>query len=298
MEKWGLGYEALREANPDLIMLGNSLFGHTGPQRHYPGFGGQGSAISGFNHLTGWPDREAVGPYATITDSLSPRYAAAALCAALLERERTGCGRYLDVSQIETGVYSLSELVVRCSASGESVARCGNRDAHAVPHGIYPCAGEDRWIAIAVHADDQWMRLRAGLGDPAWARDARFDTAEGRRAHEDELDAGLSSETQGHDPHALMQQLQQAGVEAGAVQRHEDLLRDPQLAHRGHFVPLEHAHLGELQFEHSGLVFSDSPRSLETPGPNLGEHTDQVLEQLLGLAPDECAELRDAGVLS
>ena len=124
--KWGLDYETLRALKPDLVMVSGCLFGQTGPQRKYPGFGGQGSAISGFNHLTGWPDREAHGPYATITDSLSPRYVAVALAAALLQKKRTGQGQYIDVSQIETAVYSLSEPMVRFSAEGESDVRRGN----------------------------------------------------------------------------------------------------------------------------------------------------------------------------
>jgi benzylsuccinate CoA-transferase BbsF subunit len=118
MAKWGLDYESLRERKPDLLMVSSCLFGQTGPQRMYPGFGGQGSALSGFNQMAGWPDREAVGPHATITDSLSPRYVAFLIAAALLHRRRTGEGQYIDVSQIETGVYSLSEMMVRFSATG------------------------------------------------------------------------------------------------------------------------------------------------------------------------------------
>ena len=127
MAKWGLSYERLREIKPDLVMVSSCLFGQTGPQRMYPGFGGQGSAIAGFNHLTGWPDREAIGPAGTITDSLSPRYVALLIAAALFHRERTGEGQYIDVSQIETGVYSLSEAIVRASARGEVMTRRGNR---------------------------------------------------------------------------------------------------------------------------------------------------------------------------
>jgi crotonobetainyl-CoA:carnitine CoA-transferase CaiB-like acyl-CoA transferase len=298
MDRWGLGWDALHEANPDLIMLGGCLFGHTGPQRDYPGFGGQGSAICGFNHLTGWPDREALGPYATITDSLSPRYVALALVAALLERERTGRGRYIDLSQIETGVYSLSEWIVRESALADGFGRCGNDDEAGAPHGVYPCAGDDRWLAIAVWSDEEWQRLREVLGDPPWARDPRFASAAGRREHREEIDAGIAQWTRAGAPHEHMAKLQAAGVEAGAVQRHEDLLLDPQLAHRGHFVRMPHAQLGELSFEHSALVFSASPRLLDAPGPNLGEHTDLVLEELLGLGADERASLRADGVLS
>ena len=238
MAKWGLSYERLRELRPDLVMVSSCLFGQTGPQRMYPGFGGQGSAIAGFNHLTGWPDREAVGPSGTITDSLSPRYVALLIAAALFHRERTGEGQYIDVSQIETGVYSLSEVIVRASARGEVMTRRGNHAEDAAPHAIYPCAGEDRWIAIAVFSDEEWRRLCEALDAPGLARDPRFASLADRLAHEEALDAALSERTRVFEPAALMQRLQAAGVEAGVVQTCADLLQDPQLAHRGHFVRL------------------------------------------------------------
>ena len=294
MARWGLAPETLRERKPSLIVLSNCLFGQTGPQRGYPGFGGQGSAIAGFNHLTGWPDREALGPYATITDSLSPRYVALVLAAALLERK----GRTVDVSQIEAGVYSLSEMLVRYSASGEVVTRCGNHEPGVAPHAIYPCAGEDRWIAIGVFDDGQWRALRGVMGDPEWAREPALDTAEGRVAAQDALDERIAAWTAPADPHALMAELQAAGVEAGAVQNLADLLRDPQLRARGHFRTLHHEHLGDLEFEHTGLVFSASPRSLAQPGPHLGAHTDEVLGGVLGLGRDEIQKLRSGGVLT
>jgi len=298
MTKWGLDYESLRERKPDLVMVSSCLFGQTGPQRMYPGFGGQGSAIAGFNHMAGWPDREAVGPYGTITDSLSPRYVALLIVGALLHRRRTGEGQYIDVSQIEAGVYSLSEMMVRFAASGEVMERAGNRHEHASPHGVYPCEGEDRWIAIAIFSDPEWRLLRRELGDPPFAQDPRFDTAEGRLTHAEEIDERLGALTRAYDAHELMEQLQRVGIEAGAVQSFDDLLGDPQLAHRGHFRTLRHEHLGELQFEHYGLRLADSAPRLETPGPNLGEHNDAILREVLGYSDEELAGLAEAGVLA
>jgi len=291
MVGWGLDWPRLQELKPDLVMVSSCLFGQTGPQRMYPGFGGQGSAIAGFNHMTGWPDREAVGPHGTITDSLSPRYVAFLVAAALWERRRTGKGQYLDVSQIECGVYSLSEMIVRRSARGEVMSRRGNESEDAAPHGVYPCAGEDRWIAIAVPSDAEWRVLREAMGDPEWARDPRLDAAEGRRAAREALDGHLAEWTRAHDAHELMRTLQAAGVPAGAVQNTDDLLRDPQLAHRGHFQTLRHVHLGELPFEHYGIRLSESPPRLRTPGPNLGEHTEAVCRDVLGYTREEVERL-------
>ena len=294
--KWGLDYESLRSEKPDLVMVSGCLFGQTGPQRKYPGFGGQGSAISGFNHLTGWPDREAHGPYATITDSLSPRYVAAALAAALLQKKRTGQGQYIDVSQIETAVYSLSELVVRYSANGESDLRRGNHSEWAAPHAIYPClpdvgGGSERWIAIACFSDEEWRRLVGEMANPSWATRDELVTGAGRLANEEEIDREIGAWTGDHDAEELMRQLQAAGVEAGVVQDFADLAEDPQLAARDHFVPLSHEYLGELAFERSGVRLAEHPSSLRRPGPKLGEHNDDVLGGILGLSEAEIADL-------
>ena len=298
MSKWGLDWETLHAGDPRLVMVSGCLFGQTGPQRAYPGFGGQGSAIAGFNHLTGRPDGDAHGPYATITDSLSPRYVATAVTAALLERERSGEGQYIDVSQIETGVYSLSQVIVRYSANGEVETRRGNRDEFAAPHDVYPCAGDDRWIAIAVFDDDAWQRLVEAMGSPAWARDERYATTAGRLSAVDDLDLGIADWTRGFDPHVLLAELQEAGVEAGAVQSFADLQHDPQLAARGHFVSVRHAHLGELRFERAGFRLSDSPGRITRAGPLLGEHSREVLEGVLGLPPSEIDRLIEEGVVA
>jgi benzylsuccinate CoA-transferase BbsF subunit len=243
------------------------------------------------NHLTGWQDGPAHGPFGTITDSLSPRYVAVAIATALWRRARTGEGAAIDLSQIESAIYSLSEVQLRFSANGEVPGRRGNRDEGAAPHGVYPCRGEDRWIAIAVWSEADWAALVRAMAAPAWARDARFATHAQRLAAQDALDAGLAAWTRDFEAHALMHTLQSAGVEAGVVQTLADLLEDPQLAHRGHFVPLHHEHLGRLPFERAGFRLSGGSGALCAPGPNLGEHTAALLAELFGLAPAEIARL-------
>lgn len=298
LERLGLAPGRLLEGRPELIVLSSSPFGQTGPQRGTPGFGGQGAALAGFDHLTGWPDREPLGPHAPVTDSLSPRYAAALLAAALLARAETGRGQHLDVSQVEVGVHALSELVARWTGAGEALGRSGNRCERAAPHGVYPCDGEDAWIALEARDEAEWDALVAAMGDPPWAAEARFAGLADRLAHADELDRRVAEWTRDFAPYDLMAGLQEAGVPAGVVQTPEALLRDPQLAHRGHFVRVEHPALGTLYAERSGFRLAEHPGGFASAGPLPGEHTDEVLRELLGLAPEAIAALRERGVVA
>jgi benzylsuccinate CoA-transferase BbsF subunit len=299
MAKWGLDYASLVTERPDLVMISTCLNGQTGPERHYPGFGGQGSALAGFNHLTGWPDREPVGPFGTITDSLSPRFAALLLAAALLHRRRTGQGQHLDLSQVEGGIVCLTEAIITYTANGEILTRIGNRSRHAAPHGVFRCAdeeGRERWVAIAVHDDDDWRRLVRVLGEPAWATDPGLATAAARLARADEIERRIEEWTRTSSPAAVAGLLQTAGVEAAPVEDFADLHEDPQLAHRGHFQAVEHAVLGTHPVETHALRFSAMAPRIRAAAPRLGEHTEHVLRALYGMPSEEFARLRDAGV--
>ena len=304
MERWDLTYSSLSEERSDLIMVSGSLFGQTGPQRTYPGFGGQGAAIAGFNHLTGWPGAEALGPYGTITDSLSPRFVAAATLSALIHLRSTGEGQHLDVSQIETGVYSLAETVVRCSATGEIPSRIGNRHDHSVPHGIFPCrpgldeAGREResWLALEVSDDEEWQALVGVMGRPAWSLSEVLAHRAGRLERADALELEIAAWTLTQDAEELMQVLQSAGIAAGVVRDVEALWRDPQLSARQHFVELEHDFLGPLAYERRGYRLSATPGSIRKPAPALGQHTRAVLSGMLGLTEAEIRELADLEV--
>lgn len=297
MKKWGLDYESLVKLKPDLIMASTCLMGQTGPNKDYPGFGGQGSAISGFNFLTGWPDREAVGQHGTITDSLAPRFVAAAILAALLRKQKTGEGAYIDVAQVETAAYSLSGWMLELFANDDVAQRDGNRSRTAAPCGAFPCAGDDRWCTIACHDDVDWDRLVAAIGTPDWASDPRYTTVEGRKRHENAIERGIASWTRERSAEDVMRLLQDAGVEAGIVETCRDLNSDPQLAHRGHFQPVAHEVLGDHTCEALGYALSGTPAAIERPGPLLGEHSQHVYRDILGLADDEIAVLAADGVL-
>jgi benzylsuccinate CoA-transferase BbsF subunit len=292
MGRWGLAYDDLVKERSDLVMVSTCLHGQTGPERDYPGFGGQGAAISGFNHLTGWPDREPLGPYGTITDSLSPRFAAAAVMAALLRRNRTGEGAYLDLSQVECAIYCSGDALVEHAVTGSPPGRIGNRSRRAAPHGVFRCAGEDRWIAIACWSDSEWRALADSL---SLSEDPRFDHLDGRLAQQDDVEALIEGATTSRDRDRLVSELRDTGVEATPVLDLTDLNEDEQLHHRGHFVPMSHPVIGEQNYEALGFRLSESPSSFTRPGPTLGRDNEEVYKGILRMSDDEFKSLESAG---
>jgi crotonobetainyl-CoA:carnitine CoA-transferase CaiB-like acyl-CoA transferase len=299
MAKWGLDHEALRAANPRLIMLSTSIAGQTGPLSRTVGYGNIGASLAGYMHLTGWPELPPLGPFGPYTDFLGPRTALVALLAALDDRRRTGRGRYIDVSQVEAGVWFLSAELVAHERSGVVPQRCGNRDAGMAPHGVYPCRpehDEDRYVAVAVRDDAEWAALTALLDRPDLAG-PRLRDLPGRLAHLDELDAAVAAWTSQRTAADAEKALQDAGVAAHVSASSRDLAVDPQLAHLGHHVRLPHPLLGEVVVEGPRWRFSGSAAGVRRAAPVLGQDTDLVLGALLGHGPDRIAELRAAGVL-
>ncbi len=302
MKGFGIDYDSLVAVRPDLVMVSACLNGQFGPHKDYPGFGGQGAALSGYNWLTGWPDLEPVGPYATITDSLAPRYVAAALAAGLHYRRRTGKGVYLDLSQVEAGTWTLAPWLLEYADEGVIGTRDGNRSTRAVPHGAFPCADEtdavdgtitDRWVAIACWSDDEWSRLAKVLAND----DADLETFAGRRRRIADVEAIVGSWTRTRTRAEVAETLQAEGIEAVPVQDFGDVHGDPQLAAREHFVALEHAFMGPGLYERNGFRVADAPSGYDQAGPTLGQDNTWVLQDLLGLTPDEVAHLEEIGAV-
>ena len=299
MEGWRLGYAELQEVNPGIVMFSTSMLGRGGPMETQPGFGPVLSSLAGLTHITGWPDRDPVNPYGAYTDFIIPRFAVAAIAAALDYRRRTGMGMHLDMSQLEASLHFSAPLLLDYAVNQRQQERQGNRDPDAAPHGAYPCLGDDRWIAIACQSDEHWVRLGRIIDADGggWPHQKRFTTLAGRKALEDELDQLMSQWTANWDATELMESLQAAGVPAGVVNDSRDLFDDPQLKHRQHFQFLEHPEIGRYATERSEMELSRTPGSLDRAAPLLGQHTEQVLTDLLGFSADEYQALKDDGVL-
>ncbi len=293
MDGWGLGWDQLRVVNPRLVMVSTSLMGHSGPQSTFAGFGNLAGAVTGYYELTGWPDRSPAGPFLAYTDYLAPRLTVPLIGAALHRRERVGEGCHIDFAQAEGALHFLAATVLDETVNGFSQTRLGNADRFAVPHGVYPAAGEDRWLAVACEGDAQWAALAAVMGRPDLASSGLAERL-ARRAELDSLVAAWTAARSEADGEAA---LIAAGVPAHRVQNSGDLLADPQLAHRRHFRTVPHPVHGTMVVEASRIVLSATPAEPGRAGPTLGEHTDLVLRQFLGYDDDRIVELAVAGAL-
>ena len=299
MKKWGLDYESVRKVRPDVIYFSTTNQGQWGPRAQSAGYGPLVIALTGLGAISGWPDRPAAPPFGAYADYLSPPVASTALIAALDYHRRTGKGQWIDQSQLETSVHFLAPLVMDYSVSGRSANRNGNRLPFAAPHGVFPCQGPDRWVAIAVFTDEQWQGFRSALGNPEWTADPRFETLMERKANEDELEQLVAKWTVGQTPEQVEARMQEAKVPASVVQKMSDLFQDEQLSHRDYFVRLNHPEMGNVAYEQiAGYRLSKAPREVTRPSPCVGEHNEYVYKELLGLTDDEIAEYIVDGVIT
>jgi len=305
MESWELDYAALRKVNPQLIYLQITGMGKSGTYNSYLSVGPTAQALSGLTHMSGLPEpMPPAGWGYSYLDHSTGYYGAMLVMAALLKRRRTGEGCYIDVSQTEVGIMTSGTATLEAQLTGEHTGRYGNRArvAASAPHGAYPCRGNDEWIAIAIHNDMQWNALVEEIGSPEWTRDPRLATGAGRKAHEDELDRSLTGYTQDQDRYALMERLQGRGVPAAAIQTAADRVeRDPQLKARGYFVPLPHSEIGTWPIEGFPAKFASMRVDVgglpQRAAPLMGEDNEYVYGELLGLAPEEIATLKEELVI-
>ena len=292
----GFGYDYVRSIKPDIIMAEGSAYGQTGPLARQWGVDGTGAALSGYIDLTGWPDRGPVGPNVPYGDVVLPFLIATAIVSALDYRNRTGKGQYIDASMLEVLVHKTTPALLDWEANGHLQTRNGNRIAYAAPHGVFPCVGDDRWCAIGVFNDEEWGAFCRATGDPPWTKEQRFATLSSRKENEDALEALVAEWTKKHTDEEVMRILQAAGVPAGVVQNMQDVMEnDPQLKEREFLVQLKHPVIGVFGHPTPPYKLLKTRAQVKT-SPCLGEHTEYVCTQLLGMSDEEFIALWQQGV--
>jgi len=290
MDKFGLGYEQLRAVRPDIIVMSMPGFGKTGPYWDYLCWGSMVDCIGGQAAIRGYPDGEPFMPLA-YGDPISGLTGAFAVMAALHYRERTGQGQFIDFSQLEAFTPLSAEALMDFVMNRRLHQPMANHHPTMAPHNLYPCQGDDRWVAIAVATDSQWQALCAAIGRPDLAHDQRYADVLGRRHHQAEIDDILREWCLSRSPEEVTHTLQQAGVPAGPVMNHPDLYHDPHLRARGFFSEVHHPDAGSHPYAGPTWKLSESPARIRRPAPCLGEHNAFVFAHLLGLPPEEVERL-------
>ena len=291
MEKYGLGYEDLKQIKPDIIMLRVSTQGQTGPYANHPGLGYQTTGFIGFPLLIGWPDRSPLPLPVAYTDYIAYHFGTAALVAALNYRQRTAKGLCLDLSQVEASLQFLLPVILDNVVNSREPVRMGNSSLRSAPHGAYRCKGNDKWCAIAISNDSEWEALIGVMGNPSWAVEPRFSTLLGRKRNEDELNKLIEEWTVHFAPEEVMKMLQSAGVPCGIVADGERLVNDPHLKERGYYWELQHPEMGLSLTASQPFKMSKTPARPRMPAPCLGEHTELVCREILKMSDEEYLEL-------
>jgi len=294
---WGLEYENVRKVRPDIIYLSSSVNGSYGPHARYKAFGTLATPLAAMGHIIGWPDRPPSLPFDAYSDFLSPRLGATALLAALLYRQRTGNGVYLEQSQTESNLQFMAPPIMDYIINGRIINRNGNRLPYAAPHGVYPCQGDDRWVAISVFTDEEWRGFCQVLREPQWTKRPEFATLSGRKEEEDELDKIIAEWTIKHTAEQVEELMQAAGIAASVVETNQDIFEDPQVKERGYFRLLNHSYMGPHPCGGPSFRLSKTPDQ-QFGAPCLGEHSEYVYKELLGMSDEEIAELLIEGVIT
>lgn len=316
-DRLGLNYEDYVKIKPDLIWVDQPMQGLVGPHRDRAGFGAVITPLGGLSALSGFPNRPPVGTGTNYTDYvINPGHLLIPIIGALRRRKKTGKGQHIVMAQIASAASILETALLDYTVNHRIQERSGNRVPNAAPHGCYPCKGEDRectiitslgpapgkkddrWCVIAIFNDEQWHAFCNIIGNPSWTCDKKFSSLSARRENEELLDQRVSEWTIRKTPEEVMIMLQKAGVPAGVVQDAEDILvHDPHLKDRGYYVYLDHCETGTCAYDGFAYKLSETSGKLTRPAPRIGEHTEYVCKDILGMSEDEMDAFIVEGVL-
>ena len=301
LDRWGFGYEALKAIKPDIIYVSNCGFGHEGPYSAFKTWGPIVQAISGLTFASGRPDQPPAGWGYSYMDHTGGYYMVMAILLALLHRQRTGEGQWVDLACTEAGLSLNGPALLDWTVNGRASRRDGQPDSNRslspemAPHGIYPCRGEDEWVAIACRDDGDWSRLAGLIGEP-WSETAGYARLAGRLAGQDALDDDLAAWAGTRGKFEVQAALRAAGVPCSAVQKPEERI-EHDLDTEGLWPVVTHSAIGDVRVDGLPVKMSRTPWRIERGGPCLGEHNDHVLTHLLGLSASEIEALRAERVI-
>ncbi|MGD0117979.1 MAG: CoA transferase [Candidatus Binatus sp.] len=299
MDRLGLGYKSVSAINSRLIMISMPSFGSDGPECNARGYGNTVEAMAGVTGLTGYHDGD--GQRYTLSNALGDPvgglHGVFALMVAIRERERTDRGQWIELAQVESLIPFVTDAMLEYQFSGMLPPARGNRHREHAPHGIYRCAGDDNWIALACETDAQWRSLASALGIPRLADDPRFASASARKANEDALDAELTRAIAPLSADDCVARLHEAGVLAAPVNPAPAVMADPQIQGREYFVAIDRAVVGTQLYPGAVARIPDTPLRADAPAPLLGEHNRQVFAETLGMTEDEISELERSAII-
>ena len=298
MARNGLDYERLRRVKPDIIALSMAMAGQNGPLKHLRGFATIATGFAGLESAIGYPGYGSTGlPLLGLGDTNAAIQGVFACLAALWHREQTGEGQFIDLSQIEAATTLMAEPLAALQLDGRDAEPQANEHPWMAPHGIYPAAGKDRWVALAVAGDGEWEALVSLMGMPLWAREPELSTRAGRYARRAEIDARLAEWTAGCDRDRLAADLQAAGVIAAPVLELDEMNAHPHFRERGLWQTVASFEDAPEVVYRTPWHFRSTPAGVDRPSPKVGEHNDQVFGELLGMSAAEIRELTERKVI-
>jgi crotonobetainyl-CoA:carnitine CoA-transferase CaiB-like acyl-CoA transferase len=297
MRNLDLTYDVLKEVNPRLIMVSESGFGATGPERDYVAYGANIETTCALASIIGYEAGQAYRTGNNYGDPVAGTHAAVAIMAALHHRDRTGVGQYIDISLNEAAAAVLGELMMDYLLNQRVPQPRGNRHCRHAPQGCYQCAGDDMWVVLCVRSDEEWQRFCAVAGQPEWAGRSEFITVEGRRQHHDAIDELIATWTNEQDHWEAARALQAAGIPAAPVLVNWEAISNEHLFQRGFYVPVFHREAGVWPYPGFPWKFSRTPGSIRLGAPCFAEHNDKVLREILGLTDQEIQELDRQGLI-
>ena len=295
MRKLGISYDELKRINPAFIMLRMPAYGNTGPYQNHRSLGIHIEGVIGHSLLRGYTDLDpSANTQVYMADAAAGAGGAFAVACALNHRRRTGEGQLMELSQAENAIPFLGQAFMDYSMNGRSQTTLGNRHPTAL-QGVYPCNGDDRWIAITIFDDRDWELFREAIGNPDWARESQFATHESRRENHDALDRHISEWTRDRGHREAMSLLQSYGVAAGAVMDQRDAIEDPHLEARAMFEEAFQSDVGTHMYPRAPFKMSESDARIRRGPVTLGQDNEYVYKTLLKLSDDEYDALVEAG---